>query len=169
MRDDPATWLTNVKSEATVFAEAYRLRLVGRLWWTNLLLVVLPAVCATAAAVFAARPETSGSGFGPPVAAWLAGSAAVLTAVHRALKCDEYQGECLRLSQEYRSIAAVADSALSGPEGDPQSLKNLSDKFALLTESAKAPLPTSYIHAAEKRTGYTLYRQQPRDVALDVT
>ena len=64
MRDDSATWLTHVKSQATVFAEAYRLRLVGRLWWTNLLLVVLPAVAATAAAVFAARPETSGSGFG---------------------------------------------------------------------------------------------------------
>ena len=82
-----------------------------------------------------------------------------LTAIHRALKCDEYQAECLRLSQAYQSIAIRADSALSSPEKEPGSLQELTKNFAVLAESAKAPLPGCYIHEAERQTGYKLYGQ----------
>src|SRR5262245_60546994 len=81
----------DIKREATLLAEAYRLRLVGRLWWANLAFVVLPSVCAAAAAIFAA----GGAGMNPrlaeALAAGLAGLAAVLSAVHKSLKCEEYQ------------------------------------------------------------------------------
>ena len=54
--NDTRKWL-EIKSQATVLSEAYRLRLIGRLWWANFILVVLPAASATAAAIFAARQE----------------------------------------------------------------------------------------------------------------
>src|ERR1035437_191570 len=90
--------LEEVRRRATVRSEAYRLRLLGPLQWANLVFMVLPATLATAAAVFAAGPNNT-------LGAWLAGASAVLTVVHKTLKCDEYQAECLRLHQRYRSIA----------------------------------------------------------------
>jgi hypothetical protein len=144
-----------IEREARVLAEAYRLRLVGRLWWANLSFVVSPAVCATAAAIFAAGgadlidPEVSKA-----LAAGLAGLAAVLSAIHKSLKCEEYQTECLRLGPSYEAIAVRADSAQVSPEqSDPQhdALKDLTETFATLKQSAKAPLPDKYITDAETR------------------
>lgn len=157
---DSSEWLVRTKSHATILSEAYRL-LLEQLWWANLIFVVLPAVFSTSAAIFAALPSPKGNGEGiiPPAAAWLAGGAAVLMAVHRALKCEEFQAESLRLSQAYQSIAISADSALSRPKEERGSLEDLTKAFALLTESAKAPLPTSYIRKAEKLTGLKLYDQ----------
>jgi hypothetical protein len=157
-------WLVRTKSHATILSEAYRLRLVGRLWWANLIFVVLPAVFSTTAAIFAALAGKGGAASGPVswaagLAAGLAGAAAVLVAIHRALKCEEYQAECLRLSQSYQSIAIWADSALSSPAKDPRSLEDLTKKYELLTENAKAPLPTIYIRKAEELTGLKLYKQ----------
>jgi hypothetical protein len=94
----------------------------------------------------------------------MAGAAAVLAAIHRALKCDEYQGECLRLNQAYQSIAIEADSAILSSEAQLKSLQELIKRFALLAESAKAPLPNTYITKAEKRVGYKLYNHLPLDV-----
>jgi hypothetical protein len=89
--------LEEMKSQATILSEAYRLRLVGRLWWANLFLAVLPAASATAAAIAALKNTY------PYLTAGLAGGAAVLTAIHRALKCEEYQAECLRLDRLTRT------------------------------------------------------------------
>ena len=153
--------LKQVAQEATILAEAYRLRLVGRLWWANLSLVVLPAVCATAAAIFAAGPGGLDKEWSRIVAAWLAGLAAVLTAIHKSLKCEEYQVECLRLGSGFEAIAARAESARVATENadDPKSdeLKDLTERFATLKESAKSVLPNVYIRKAEKRTTYYLY------------
>src|SRR4051812_14692267 len=111
---DTREWLMFVRQEATVQSEAYRLRLVGRLWWANVVLVVLPAVFGTAAAALAAassgNPARGGMAF---AAAALAGAAAVLTAIHKSLKCEDYQTECLRLSQEFQGIRVRAESLLS--------------------------------------------------------
>jgi hypothetical protein len=137
-----------IEQEARLLAEAYRLRLVGRLWWANLVFVVTPAVFATAAAIFAA----GGAGIAPTVsralAAVLAGLAAVLAAVHKSLKCEEYQVECLRLGPAYDAIAERADSAQAIPEEDDE-LRKLTKEFADLKKSAKAPLPTKYILDAQ--------------------
>jgi hypothetical protein len=147
-----------INEQATVLSEAYRLRLLGRLWWANLSLVVLPAVLATAAAIFAASGAGRISVISPYAAAWLAGGAAVLTAIHKALKCEEYQAECLRLGQAYQAIAIEAQAARSGPDVH-RSVQELAKKFAGLAEGSKAPLPDTYIARAEERTGYKLHRR----------
>lgn len=73
--------------------------------------------------------------------------AVVLIAVHKALKCDEYQAECLRLSQAYQSIAIAADSACSGPDGERDSQqKILTSELVDLTKNAKAQVPTNFMH-----------------------
>jgi hypothetical protein len=129
-------------------------------------LVVLPAAGATAAAVFAASAGTAASSgnvasstkfalLTPFFAAGLAGTAAVLTAIHKALRCEEYQHECLRLSQGYRAIGVLAQSALSTPR--PNDLENITNRLTALTESGGAPLPSKYIDAAELRVGHKLY------------
>ncbi|MCI0693836.1 hypothetical protein L0337_17745 [candidate division KSB1 bacterium] len=150
--DAPQQRLAQIEREATVLAEAYRLRLVGRLWWANLMFVVLPAVFATAAAIFAAGPDPVPPAVAAPLAASLAGFAAVLTAIHKALKCEEYQTECLRLGPAYEAIAIQAGSAKIS--SDPDKLNEITEQFAKLTESAKAPLPNKYIENAKVRAGY---------------
>ena len=141
-----------IEQQARVLSEAYRLRLVGRLWWANLTFVVAPAVCATAAAIFAAGGAGIRAEVSKALAAGLAGLAAVLSAVHKSLKCEEYQAECLRLGPAYGAIATRAKSAQAVPEGDNPThdeLKDLTEKFATLKESAKAPLPNKYISEAK--------------------
>ena len=143
--------LTQVKREATLLAEAYRLRLVGRLWWANLAFVVLPAVFATAAAIFAASSSSGGEVATTlaAMAAILAGLAAVLSAIHKALKCDEYQAECARLGPAYKAIAILADSAQASL--DLAESKNVAKQFAELARSNRAPLPDEYLAKAIER------------------
>jgi hypothetical protein len=150
--------LEGVRRRSRVRSEAYRLRLVGGLWWANIIFMVLPATLATAAAVCAAGDNKN-------LGAWLAGAAAVLTFVHKTLKCDEYQAECLRLNQRYQSIATLADSVLENEgQSDPDlpSPQKLIAKFAELEESAAALLPESYIRAAEKSLGEQEERNRKR-------
>ena len=155
-------WLQQTKRRSTLISEAYRLEL-SRLWLVNLMFVVAPAVLSTAAAIVAALPETKTRDFVvfslslPPASAF-AGTAAILMAIHKALKCDEYQAECLRLGQVHQSIAISAGSALSRPEGERASQQqDIAKKLEELTESAKARLPTSIIRKAEKISGTKLY------------
>jgi hypothetical protein len=93
---DSKTELEQIRLRATALFNSYKLRLRW-LWFPNLLFRVLPAVLTTAAAVFGAVPAATVPRFGLPLPAMLAGVAAVLLAVHKALKCDEYQAECGRL------------------------------------------------------------------------
>jgi hypothetical protein len=159
--DQISKWLEETKSRAAILSEAYRLEL-RRLWWANLMFVVLPAVFATAAAILAAVPEVKmiaffGDWLLPP-ASILAGLAAVLVAIHKALKCDEYQAECLRLSQSYRSITESAGSALSRPEGERAShQEGIAKELKTLTESVMAQLPTGILGKAENKIGVKLY------------
>jgi hypothetical protein len=152
--DETSKRLDQMKSRETFLSEAYRLQL-SRLWWANLMFVAVPAVLSAAAAVVAAlKPEHGFAVFNVevPYASAFAGTAAVLIAVHKALKCDEFQAECLRLGQAYESIAIAAGCALSRPieeRGDQQ--KRISDKMEGLAESAKAQLWTGIIQKTEKR------------------
>ena len=144
--NDSKTWLEQTSSRARALSEAYQSQL-GRLWWVNLMFVVLPAVLSTAAAIFAALPkEQNFSFYNLPAASAFAGVAVVLMAVHKALKCEEYQTECLRLSQAYQSIAIAADSAWSGPDGERDSQqKSLTSELIGLTKNAKAQVPTNFM------------------------
>ena len=147
--------LKEIEQEARVLSEAYRIRLVGLLWWANLGFVVTPAVFATAAAIFAAGGAGIRADVSNALAAVLAGLAAVLSAIHKSLKCEEYQAECLRLGPAYDGIATRAKSSQAVPEGNNPThdeLKDLTEKFATLKESAKAPLPNKYISKAKLLT-----------------
>jgi hypothetical protein len=149
--DRPKLRVEEIESQATVLSEAYRLRLIGRLWWANLAFVVLPAVLAAAAAVLAAHSEATRL-----IAAGCAGSAAVLSAIHKSLKCEEYQAECLRLSPAFKGIAIRAGSAVFSDVDGESTLSNLTKEYAELAGSAKAMLPDSYVLRAERLTGCTL-------------
>ena len=159
---DTREWLMFTREQATVLSEAYRLRLVGKLWWANVIFVVVPAVFGTAAAALAAASSTSKDGSGVTLAAaFLAGGAAVLTAVHKSLKCDEYQAECLRLSQAFQSVRIRTEARLAESEPDPKAVRKLADEYARLTESAQAVLPDVYIQRAKDQTGYKRYPDLP--------
>ena len=164
-RVDMGEWLRAAGEEATVLSEAYRLRLVGKLWWANVVFVVVPAVFGTAAAALAAAASstTSSDNRLTVVAAVLAGAAAVLTAVHKALNCDAYQAECLRLSQAFQSIRIRSEAMLADftSNPDPKGVSKLAAEYARLTESAQAVLPDVYIRKATDLTGYKRYPDLP--------
>ena len=150
MTDGSRLRVEEIKSQATVLSEAYRLRLTGLLWWANLAFVVLPAILAAAAAILAAHNEAPRL-----LAAGCAGAAAVLSAVHKSLKCDEYQAECLRLAPAFKSIAIKAASVVSSNADTHSALSTLTKDYAELAGSAKALLPDRYVLKAEQLTGYT--------------
>ena len=148
-------WLEATRADARITSEAYRLEL-SRLWWANLMFVVFPAVLSTAAAIVAALPEAKAKDFvvfsiSVPPASAFAGIAAILIAVHKALKCDEYQAECLRLAQFHQSVAISADAALSRPDDERSSHQaRIANELEELTKSAKARLPTSILRKAHR-------------------
>ncbi len=120
----------------------------------NWLTIVLPALLSTfAGAVILAD---LGLGLGPGEAKLAAGLSALLagllTAAHRALKCDEYQAECQRLTQAYRSLDHWCDYAR---HLDDTRLTNECERILIrlnwLTESVKATLPDRYTTDAETR------------------
>jgi len=159
--DDINSWLEETRSRCVRFSEAYRIQL-GGLWWANLALVVLPAVFSTAAAIIAAIPAArpdevaaaavTAAWWHLPPASILAGSAAILVAVHKALKCEEYQAECLRLMQRYQGLAEEAASARSRPEAKrPELQEKIADELKQLTDSAGARLPTRILRRANSR------------------
>jgi hypothetical protein len=163
--------LQTIERDAIVQADAYRLRLLGRLWWANIGFVVLPAVFATLSAILAAHPasvqvphhvatESAASATlvqtsfwswiaNLPWAALLAGSAAVLATVHKALKCDDYQAECLRVAQCYRSIAASAHFArLNGVTTESHLWKDITRRIEEVAANSRALLPDTYVRKA---------------------
>jgi len=157
-------WLQETKARSGLISEAYRLEL-STLWWANLMFVVIPAVLSTAAAIFAALPQdTAGKltigTLSLPLASVFAGVAAILMAIHKALKCDEHQAECLRLAQLHQSIAISAGSALSRPEGERTAhQERIAAKLEEVTESATARLATRIMRRAERMSGVKFYAQ----------
>jgi hypothetical protein len=144
--DEINEWLQNTRTRAIAISNAFqRSRTAYRR--ANLLFVALPSVCSTAAAIFAAFPDQQKFAlFSLPLSSILAGSAAILIAVHKALKCDEYQAECLRLSQAYQSVAISADSALSGPESERSShQKILTSELENLSKNAGVQVSTNFM------------------------
>jgi hypothetical protein len=88
-----------------------------------------------------------------PITSILAGSSAILIAIHKALKCEEYQAECLRLSQAYQGIAISADSALSGSEEEWGShQKRLTAELENLSKNAKALISTNFMNNLKTQT-----------------
>lgn len=147
MKEDFCLWFEQIKQRSVAVSEAYRMRL-EKLWWANLCFVVLPAVSSTLAAILAAKAyqyQITVLCYSMPLVSFLAASSAVLTAVHKSLKCEEYQTECLRLSQAYQSIAIAADAAIFGaPAEHAAQHERLSNELKKLAAEAKAQVSTSF-------------------------
>jgi hypothetical protein len=162
--NDINDWLQATKARSGLISEAYRLEL-SRLWWANLMFVVVPAVLSTAAAIFAALPHDAAGSLAIgtlslPLASVFAGGAAILMAVHKALRCDEYQAECLRLAQLHQSIAISAGSALSRPDSERAAhQERIAAKLEEVTEGAKARLATRIMRKAEQMSGVKFYAE----------
>lgn len=147
MAEDYCLWFEHTKQRSIAFSEAYRIRL-DRLWWANLFFVVLPAVSSAVAAILAAKEfqyQISILCYSMPLVSFLAALAAILTTVHKSLKCEEYQAECLKLSQAYQSIAIAADAAIFGPPSEYVSqYEILSNELRKLAAEAKAQVSTNF-------------------------
>jgi hypothetical protein len=153
--EDINKWLEETQGRCARLSEGYRLEL-EQLWWANLTFVVAPAVASTAAAIIAAIPAGRlGSlfqGWFLPPASILAGLAAILVTVHKALKCDEFQAECIRLAQEFQTIAEMAAVALARPaEERLDAQASIGKELCLLVKNARARLPTRMWKRADKR------------------
>jgi hypothetical protein len=111
----PSKWLNKNAIESRVTSRAFDDRL-GFFWGLNLITVLLPAVFASAAALVPLLPEASRTFLELPLAPALSISAALLVTLHKALKCDDFQAECRRLSQAHLAFAVAADAAVHLPE-----------------------------------------------------
>jgi hypothetical protein len=146
-------WLAVAEQEATVQSMAYAERLTS-LSWLNLATVLLPALLSTAAAVVGAmsQPPIVTRLAALPLATILSAAAAVFITFHKSLKCDEYQTECRRLSQEYKAFSLSAGAALALPlEKLLDAHDRLSTQFAVVTKGANASVPYRYVERAWER------------------
>jgi hypothetical protein len=134
----------------------------------NIFTIVMPAILSTVVAVIVALPPLplppaptilNSTPFGIPIESFLAGFAAILVVIHKELKCEEYQAECLRLAGLYHSIAIDAKYALHSADDKGGELKRLSEKFASAIKAASVTVPYRYIKKAKeiaKEEGYEL-------------
>lgn len=152
MKHDPCAWFEETKYRAIELSESYR-RQLDKLWWANLAFVVSPAVFSALAAILAAGDNQQIFIFTSlPLSSVLAASSAILTTVHKTLKCEDYQAECLRLSQAYQSIAIIADSAGLGPaEEHASKQKILTDELEKLAKGAKAQVSSNFFNPDSKK------------------
>ena len=141
--------LQHLSTYSCVLGKAFQLRR-DSLWWTNLVTLVLPAILTTLVAILSAIPNADLTPvFGVPITSVMAGAAAILIAVHKAMKCEEYQAECLRLSRVFSSIALEAELALRSSRALPGELNRLSDKLTSTLESMTATVPDRLVRKAE--------------------
>ena len=143
--------LTKLKERSFILGAAYQYGR-DRFAYSNLFTLVLPALLSTIVAVITAlNPSPNWFDIGTiPGASVLAGSAAILVTIHKVLNCEEYQAECLRLSNVFKSIAQDAEIALYSSRDANDELSRLSEKLALEIENAKATIPESCMIKARK-------------------
>ena len=157
--DETNKWLESVRLRSTLLSESYRYQLTQRLWWANLAFVVCRPFCQRppplwersnrkSSCLFPASPKA----IAIPAVSILAGVAAVLTAVHKALKCEEYQAEFAGsptptrvwpwpLGQLFRDHQPSATNSKSGSPGEIEDL----------AEKSTAELSPKLIRKMEKK------------------
>ena len=143
--------LNKLKERAFILGTAYQSGR-DRFDLSNMFTLVLPAVLASIVAVFSAiiDPPSWFEVCSIPLVSILAGLAAVLITIHKVLGCEEYQAECLRLSNVFRSIAQEAEIATYSSKDLSFELSRLSDKFATELENAKATISNKKMVEATK-------------------
>ena len=136
--------LFKLGAHASELGKAYKLQREG-LWWPNLVTLVLPAILSTVAAIVVALPNQYLI-YSVPLGSILAGSSAVLITIHKVLKCEEYQAECLRLSGAYNSITIDVESAINSSRNHSEELSRLSGKMTRLLENATATVSEKHMN-----------------------
>ena len=151
MSDIEKEGLTKLKERAFILGAAYQYGR-DRFAYSNLFTLVLPALLSSIVAVITAlsNPPNWFDIGTIPGASVLAGFAAILVTIHKVLNCEEYQAECLRLSNVFKSIAQDAEIALYSSQDTNDELSRLSEKFALQIENAKATVPENCMIKAKK-------------------
>lgn len=145
--------LEKLKERAFVLGVAHQCAR-ERFTYSNVFTLVLPAVLSTAVAVMAAIPKASEEWIlfeSIPVTSVFAGLAAILVTIHKVLNCEEYQAECLRLSNIFKSIAQEAEISAYRSNDHDIELTRLSEKLSLAIENAKATVPKKCITSAKNR------------------
>jgi len=143
--------LTKLKERAFILGIAYQCGR-DRFALSNMLTLVLPAILSSIVAIFTALADSPnwfdiGSIPGESI---LAGIAAILITIHKVLNCEEYQAECLRLSNIFKSIAQEAEIAILSSTDFNQELTRLSNSFASEIKNAKATVPSNCVLKARK-------------------
>ena len=151
MSDIDKEGLNKLKERAFILGTAYQ-NGKDRFNLSNMFTLVLPAVLSSVVAIISAMksPPDWFNVCSIPLESILAGSAAILITIHKVLGCEEYQAECLRLSNIFRSIAQEAEIAIYSSKELNVELSRLSDKFATELENAKATIPKRYMRRARK-------------------
>ena len=151
MSDIDKEGLTKLKERAFILGVAYQYGR-DRFAYSNIFTLVLPALLSAVVAVIAAlsNPPNWFDLGTIPGASVLAGLAAILVTLHKVLNCEEYQAECLRLSNVFKSIAQDAEIALYSSRDLSHELSRLSNKFTEKIESARATVPERCIVNARK-------------------
>ena len=151
MSDIDKEGLTKLKERAFILGAAYQYGR-DRFAYSNIFTLVLPAILSAIVAVItalSAPPNWFDIGT-VPGASVLAGLAAILVTLHKVLNCEEYQAECLRLSNVFKSIAQDAEIAFSSSRDLNHELSRLSEKLTLEIKNAKATVPDSCMVKARK-------------------
>ena len=151
MSDIDKEGLTKLKERAFILGVVYQFGR-DRFAYSNIFTLVLPAILSTIVAVFTAltNPPTFFDICSIPGESILAGLAAILVTIHKVLNCEEYQAECLRLSNVFKSIAQDAEISLYSSRDLNCELSRLSDEFSLQIKNAKATVPEKYMTKARK-------------------
>ncbi len=151
MSDIDKEGLTKLKERAFILGAGYQYGR-DRFAYSNIFTLVLPAILSAIVAVITALSDPPNwFDIGTvPGASVLAGLAAILVTLHKVLNCEEYQAECLRLSNVFKSIAQDAEIAFSSSRDLNHELSRLSEKLTLEIKNAKATVPDSCMVKARK-------------------
>jgi hypothetical protein len=143
--------LNRLKERSFILGAAYQFGR-DRFAYSNMITLVLPAILSSVVAIFAAisnPPDWFMIGR-IPLESILAGTAAILVTIHKVLNCEEYQAECLRLSNVFKSIAQEAEIAIHSSTDSNSELTRLTDSFSHELKSAQATVPKSCMVKARK-------------------
>jgi len=151
MSDINQDGLTKLKERAFILGTAYQLGR-ERFKYSNIFTLVLPAILSSIVAIFTALDSAPGwFDLGTiPGESILAGLAAILVTIHKVLNCEEYQAECLRLANLFKSVAQDSEIAIQSSNNWNSELVRLKEKFTQEIESAKVLVPQKYMVKARK-------------------
>lgn len=122
---------------------------LARLKRVNLITVIVPVTLSTiAGAAILGDLLGSSTTTVAGIAALLGG---ILTAVHKGLRCDEHQAECLRLASGYFGLKTRYESFIVDGQHCAKDLGDINLALAQLRESVQATVPARFRSRVRER------------------